>query len=61
MPSLGRRCWDLPLSYPLYQGQADREVRVELAADNLLDEEIVEEYGYPMPGTTVMASVRAVF
>jgi len=52
---------DARISYPLYQGQADREVRVELAADNLLDEDIVEEYGYPMPGTTVMASVRAVF
>jgi hypothetical protein len=52
---------DASVSYLLYRGQADRELRVRLAANNLLDEEIVEEYGYPMPGMTVMANVRAVF
>lgn len=30
-------------------------------ANNILDKIIVEEYGYPMPDTTIMASVRAVF
>ncbi len=52
---------DARVSYPVYRDQADREVRIEIAVDNLLDEKIVEEYGYPMPGTTVLASVRAVF
>lgn len=52
---------DMRVSYPIYHDNSDRQVRIEIAGDNILNEDIVEEYGYPMPGTTVMASLRANF
>ncbi|MBN1675186.1 MAG: TonB-dependent receptor [Kiritimatiellae bacterium] len=52
---------DVRVSYPLYRDQAEREVRLELTGENVLDQDIVEEYGYPMPGATWMAGVRVVF
>ena len=52
---------DMRVSYPVYHDDADREVRIKVAGENILDEKIVEEYGCPLPGTTVMAGLRADF
>jgi len=52
---------DARISIPLYKDAHERQFRLELAGENLLDEEIVEEYGYPLPGVTFMAGLRAEF
>lgn len=52
---------DLQVGYPVYCNDKGREVRIELAAENILNQDIVEEYGYPMPGTTFMAGLSASF
>ena len=51
----------LHVEFPLRTGKAGPEARFRLAVENMLDQEIVEEYGYPFPGTTVMAGVSLVF
>jgi len=52
---------DILLSCPVWRGDSERKALFTFAVENLLDQEIVEEYGYPHPGTTVMAGVRAEF
>jgi len=52
---------DVRVSYPLYRDNTKREVRLELTGENVLDQDIVEEYGYPMPGATWMAGLRVAF
>ena len=47
-------------SYPLYE-KGNTLVRFEASLDNMLDQDIVEEYGYPMPGATAMAGLRVDF
>jgi len=48
---------DFYASYPVYQGKRGRETRVELTVDNILNDHYEEEYGYPMPGLTVMSGL----
>ena len=52
---------DMRISYPVYRDESDREIRIEITGDNVFDADIVEEYGYPLPGATVMAGIRAEF
>jgi iron complex outermembrane receptor protein len=49
---------DLRLRYPLWRQGKDKHLTLELSVENLLNQEIVEQYGFPHPGTTVMAGVR---
>jgi outer membrane receptor protein involved in Fe transport len=51
----------LKMSWPLYGGEKGPDVRMNIAGENLFDDTIVEEYGYPLPGRTVTASVTATF
>ncbi len=51
----------LHVEFPLRTGESGPEALFRLAVENMLDQEIVEEYGYPYPGTTVMAGVSLVF
>lgn len=52
---------DLQASYPLYRRERGPDIRATLVVDNILDDEIVEEYGYPLPGITAMAGIQAEF
>jgi len=52
---------DLQASYPLYQRDAGPSIRATLIVDNLLDDDIVEEFGYPLPGITAMGGMQAEF
>ncbi len=51
----------LRMSWPLCRNRKGFDVRMRIAGENLLDEDIVEEFGYPLPGRTVTASVTASF
>jgi iron complex outermembrane receptor protein len=51
----------LRMSWPLYRNEKGVDVRMKIAGENLLDEDIEEEYGYPLPGRTVTASLTAAF
>ncbi|GAG37877.1 unnamed protein product, partial [marine sediment metagenome] len=50
---------DLRFSYPIRGGENGAEIRLEVAGENLLSEDIEEDYGYPMPGATVMVGLSA--
>lgn len=50
---------DIFASYPLLHYSDGKELRVELAIQNLLNQHYVEEYGFPMPGLVFMAGMRA--
>ncbi|MBN2524856.1 MAG: TonB-dependent receptor [Deltaproteobacteria bacterium] len=51
---------DINASYPVIrQTETGRNVRVEVSLDNLLNQDWLEEYGYPMPGLVFMAGMRA--
>jgi iron complex outermembrane receptor protein len=52
---------DFNMSYPVFQGKNDREVRWELTLDNILDQHYEEEFGYPHPGMTLLTGVRITF
>ena len=52
---------DVQARLPIWRGDSDRKAFLELAVENILGQDIVEEYGYPHPGTTFMVGVRAVF
>jgi vitamin B12 transporter len=55
----GYRRVDLTGSYELVQG--DRKVDLYARVDNLFDREIVEISGFPLPGRTYSAGIRAEF
>ncbi len=53
--------WDVGFhaSYPVYQSKDGRfETRVAVAAENLVGQHYQEEWGYPMPGRTVIVGLR---
>ncbi len=52
---------DLYASYPVYRGERLKEVLWEVTLDNLLDDHYEEEFGYPVPGTTLITGIKATF
>jgi len=52
---------DFTASLPLWKGKEKGEARWILTLDNLLDRHYEEEYGFPLPGLTVMTGLKATF
>jgi len=52
---------DIQLSCPVWRRGEKRKTTVTLAVENLFDQTIVEEYGYPHPGTTFTLGLRSAF
>jgi len=48
---------DVNVSYPVLKGKRGKEGRVFLNLENLLNQRYEEEYGYAMPGITVMGGL----
>jgi len=48
---------DFSASYPVCSGKDGEEVRIGVRVDNIIGRHYQEEYGYPMPGPTVMINL----